>query len=81
MSTSILEQIIEPFTDCLTEEAARKIVNLRADHVLQSRVDELATKANFGTMNDDERAEYVRFLAAFNLVSILQAKARRMLSP
>lgn len=77
---TLLDRLIEPFAECLTPEAARKIVELRADPLLQHRIDELAEKANRGSLDDTERAEYDRYLAAFHFVTILQARARRLLS-
>ncbi len=79
MSTTILDRIIEPFAECLTYEAARKIVALRADDEMQGRVDELADKANAGTLSEVEQSEYDRYLAAFHFVTILQARARRLI--
>jgi hypothetical protein len=81
MNTTILDQIIEPFAECLTPDAARKIVAIRADDELQGRVDELAEKANAGTLTDIEQSEYDRYLAAFHFVTILQARARRFIQP
>jgi hypothetical protein len=80
MSSTLLDRLIEPFAQCLTIDAARQIVDLRADDALQGRVDELAEKANRGTLTDDERGDYDRYLAAFHFVTVIQAKARRMLS-
>jgi hypothetical protein len=79
MSTTLLDRLIEPFAECLTIEAARKIAALRADDAMQTRVDELADKANRGALTEDERTEYDRHLAAFHFVTIMQAKARRLL--
>ena len=79
MSTTLLDRVIEPFTDCLTPEAARKIVDVRADPELQARVDALADKANEGQLSVDERVEYDRYLAWFHLVTMLQARARTVL--
>lgn len=45
-TTQILDQVLDPFIDCLTLEAARKIVTLRADPVAQARLDQLAERAN-----------------------------------
>jgi hypothetical protein len=80
MSTTLLDRLVEPVTECLTETAARKLAALRADPELQARVDELADKANGGTLTDDERSEYDRYLAAFHFVTILQAQARQRLN-
>ena len=79
MSTTLLDSIIEPFAECLTIDAAKKIVALRADAVTQARVDELADKANLGTLTSEERAEYDQYLATFHFVTIMQARARRLL--
>lgn len=81
MNASLLDQIIEPFAECLTQEAARKIVAIRADEQLQQRVDALAHKANAGTLTETEQSEYDRYLAAFHFVTILQARARRFIQP
>ena len=50
MNATLLDQIIEPFAECLTQDAARKIVAIRADEELQKRVDALADKANTGVL-------------------------------
>lgn len=79
MTSTLLDQLIEPFAECLAPEAARKIAAIQADEALQTRVDFLADKANWGTLTADEQAEYDRYLAAFHFVTLLQAKARRLL--
>jgi len=79
MPKALLDSIIEPFIECLTTEAARKLVALRADAALQSRVDELADKANAGTMSEAEKSDYDRYLAANYFISVVQAKARRII--
>ncbi|MFM8400959.1 MAG: hypothetical protein ACKOAH_24295, partial [Pirellula sp.] len=58
--------------ECLTQEAARKIVAIRADEELQKRVDVLADKANTGTLSETEQFEYDRYLAAFHFVTIIR---------
>lgn len=79
MSTTLLERLIEPFAECLTLEAAEKIAAVRADDETQRTVDDLADKANQGTLTSDERAKYERILAAFHFVTVMQARARRLL--
>ena len=79
MNTTFLDRIIEPFAECLTQEAARKIVALKADDSIQGRVDELADKSNAGTLADIEQSEFDRYLAAFNFGTILRARARRLI--
>lgn len=79
MTRDLLDRVIEPFTECLTPEAATRIVSVRADAETQAHIDQLADKANEGLLTDDERVEYDRILAWFHFVTILQAKARRVL--
>ena len=81
MNATLLDQIIEPFSQCLPQEATRKIVAIRADEELQQRVDALADKANAGTLTESEQSEYDRYIAAFHFVTILQAQARRFIKP
>jgi hypothetical protein len=76
MSLSLFDDVFTTIADCLTPEAARRIANLRANAVTQSRRDALADKANEGTLSPDEMAEYDQFLAAWHVITILQAKAR-----
>ena len=80
MSSSLLDQLIEPNIGCLTVEAAERLVALRADPDLQRRVDELADRANHGTPTIEEQGEYHRYLAAFHLVTLMQPRTRRFLS-
>jgi hypothetical protein len=46
--TDIIDQALDPFTECLTPDVARRIAELRADDRTQSRLDVLADKANRG---------------------------------
>lgn len=78
--SSLLNQLVDHFVDCLTVEAAERVVSLRADPRLQQRVDELAERANRGALSVEEQSEYDRYLAAFHFVTIMQARARRLLS-
>ena len=50
MSQSLLDRVLAPLSECLTLEAANKIVAIRADAGTQARVDHLADKANEGQL-------------------------------
>jgi len=76
---TVLDRVLDPFTECLTREVAERVVNLRADAEVQARVDDLADKANEGLLSDEERAEYDKYREAFHFITILQAKARALL--
>jgi hypothetical protein len=81
MSTiNYLDRILDPVVESFTPAVARKIVDLRADAGLEQRVDELRQKANEGTLTPDEDAEYRDFVESVDIISILQAKARRFLA-
>ena len=81
MSTiAYLDQFLDPLADAFSPEVAQRIVNLRASQEHQTRADELARKANLGLLTPAEDAEYKSFIDAVDMVSILQAKARKFLA-
>ncbi len=71
--------LVESFAQILTPDRARLILNLRAGDLEQARVDELAQKANQGTLTPEEGAEYDGYIRFGTRIGILQAKARRYL--
>jgi hypothetical protein len=77
---SILNRLLDPITQCLTPEAARKLVDLRADAAVQNRVDELADKSTAGSLTAEEKSEYETYITANTLIGILQSKAHKILS-
>jgi len=72
--------MVDPISRVFTPEAARQILQVRADEETQRRIDELADKCNEGTLTADERTEYQSFVSWFNLLTLLQAKARTFLT-
>ncbi len=78
--TSVLERFLEPVSETLNVEAARKLVRRKADTKTQKRVDALARKCNNGDLTSDERAEYEQYVAVGNIIAILKAKARLLLA-
>lgn len=77
---TLLERMIDPIGRALTPRAAQELLALRADDETQRRIDELADKCNEGTLSSDERAEYQQFVSLFNLLTVLQARARTILA-
>jgi hypothetical protein len=75
----VADRMLRPVTDCLTPEVARRIVDARLDAETQARIDELAAKANRGTLTDEEREEYAEFVEYIDLIGIIKAKARLLL--
>jgi hypothetical protein len=77
---TILDQFLDPLADCLTKEAATRILQLSLDPQTQARIDELARKANEGELSSEEREEYAEFVEGIDLIGILKAKARLVLA-
>jgi hypothetical protein len=78
--TSILDRLLEPVSRCLTPEAARQLVALRADPQFQERLDVLADRCTEGLLTPEEREEYETYVRAIHIIAILQAKARKLLA-
>ena len=78
--SSVLERLLDPVSQSLNVEAARKLIRLKADAPTQARVDELARKCNEDQLTPAERLEYERIVTAGTLIAILQAKARLLLA-
>lgn len=76
----LLDRILEPVSSSLNEEAARKLLDLKADRKTQARVAKLADKCNEGDLTPDEHREYELYLMAGHFVAILKAKARILLA-
>lgn len=80
MSTnSVIDRLMEPVGKCFTPEVARRLVSLRAESDVQARVDDLADKANSGTLTDEERSEYEQYVSFSQFVTLLQIQARNLL--
>jgi len=80
MSSTLLEQMVDPIGRVLTPESAKEILDIRADGETQRRIDELADKCNEGKLSPDELIEYQEFVSLFNILALLQARARSILS-
>ena len=75
-----LEHLLDPISSSLNEEAARKLLALKADAKARAHVSKLARKCNEGTLTPEERAEYETCIVAGDVIAILQAQARLRLS-
>ena len=79
-TASYLDRLLEPLTDAFTPQMASVLLDLRADPEVEAHIGELRRKANDGTLTPAEDAEYKDFVEAVDLISIMQAKARRFLA-
>ena len=79
-AAGLLDRMLDPVGRSLGPEAARRLVELRADAAAQLRMDELADKCTEGSLSSEERAEYEAYVVASNVIAVLQSKARRVLA-
>lgn len=64
----------------MSRETAQWLLSLRADDALQARADDLADKNTEGALTPEERAEYERIVYTAEVIALLQANARHVLS-
>jgi hypothetical protein len=76
---SAFDQVFDSLAECLTPEIAQRIVDIRLDPKIQARLDELAVKANEGTITAEEDAQYAAFIEAIDILGIFKAQARSIL--
>jgi hypothetical protein len=76
----VLEELLRPVSSSLNDEAARKLVRLKASRAAQARVAKLAAKCNEGALSAEERREYELYVMAGEFVAVLQAQARARLA-
>ena len=75
-STAVLDEVVEPVSQCFSLDVAQRIASLRASPELQMQLDDLADKCQAGTLTPEEHETYEALVRAINFVGILQAKAR-----
>ncbi len=78
--TPVLDRLIAPLGDCLTPESARRLLALKPDPDLVSRIDDMATCNTEGRLTAEESAEYGRYISYATFVAILKSKARQLLT-
>ena len=74
-----MDRVLDPLAACLNREAALSILELRIDPEIQARVEVLAERANEGTLTPDERAEYLSYVEAADVLAIFKVKAKHHL--
>jgi hypothetical protein len=75
-----LDRLVDPLFECLAPESAKRLLKLKADRRLQTRMDELADKCSAGRLTADERSEYESYVSFSTFVALLKSKARQHLS-
>lgn len=77
MTDTTVGNFFEHLTRGFTPEMAQQFANMPAPNPeFQARVDELAEKANEGTLTPAEAEEYGLFVNLLDFVSLLRLKAR-----
>ena len=71
-----LDRLFDPAHPCFTTEGVNTLINLQSDAATEARMEELADKANEGSLTETERREYESWVRAGTFMSLLQAKAR-----
>lgn len=61
-------------------EMASAILAFQATEEVRKRVEELAEKANFGTLTEEERSEYFQYIELDEVLMIAKARARKYLA-
>jgi hypothetical protein len=79
VAAATLDGLLEPLSQCLDAESARRVAEFRVAPSIQERVDVLAERANEGLLTDDERAEYDVIVNAADFITIFQMKVQRNL--
>ncbi len=78
--SSIIDEMLEPFTESLTPESARSLSALKVKPSVQTRVDQLAAKCNEGELTESERKEYETYVQVGNIFALLKAKAKKIIA-
>lgn len=73
---SILFRFLDSVMQILPPDIAVKIVEIRLDPSLQTRLDILAEKGNRGCLSTEEREEYAEYVEALDIIATLKIKAR-----
>ena len=79
-ANSVVNELLDPVGNCLTQEFAQRLAGLRATPKVQEKLDAIADKSSEGTLTAEERLEYEASLRAINFISVLQLKARALIS-
>ena len=75
--TDTLEKFVEHLTRGFTPELARHFAELPSPNPeFQARLDELAEKANEGSLSPTETLEYEKYVEYMDLVAFMRLKAR-----
>jgi hypothetical protein len=75
-----MDRLLDPLARSLPPDAARARLDLSADPDVQARIPDLAEKCNECLLTPEERQEYESYVQGINLITLLQTRARLLLS-
>lgn len=73
---SASSSLLDAFVSCYTPDTLHALANARMSAAGAARVDELAAKANDGTLTPEERQEYKAYIDYGDVLTLLHLKAR-----
>ncbi len=76
---TVLDRMLDPLSDCLDDEVARRIVALRIAPDIQARSEVLAGRCNEGQLTVAERIEYDGYVEGAEIMSLIKSKSRHFL--
>jgi hypothetical protein len=79
LSTSALDDFLDPQHGCLTPQVAQKFVDWRPDSEQVARIEDWGRRAQEGALTPEEDAAYRDYVEEADVIALLQAKARRLL--
>jgi hypothetical protein len=75
--TGLLDQLLDPFAQCLDAESAERVIAFGIAPEVQQRMSALADRANDGVLTEEERTDYEALINAADFISNLKLKALR----
>jgi hypothetical protein len=75
--SALLDELLDPFAQCLDEASAQRVIELDLAPAFQERLDALAERANAGTLTSEEQADYEALINAADFIAIVKLKAQR----
>lgn len=74
-----LAQLFDPARPCFTVETAKNLLSLHSEAAKVERIEELAAKANEAALSTAEHEEYLGYIYAGKMMSMLKLQARLFL--
>jgi hypothetical protein len=79
-ATALLDELLDPFTQCLDAESAQRVIEFSIGPSVQQRVAALAERANEGALTADEQRDYEALINGADFIAIVKLKAQRRLN-